>query len=197
MATPTSTPVRPSVRRVFLPLMVSGGAPDLVASISISPNKRIFAAGEPVTIFVTITNQGSALAEPFWVDLSINPSSPAERREPDLEHALRADHHAGMAWRVENGLAPGQSITLSSATSQPATRSAGLVCGRHQQSVCLAADSYSPSVAGGVVAEQQRGQQPRRAARQAWPARTRRRWACSGPPISHCARRRTLGSRYQ
>jgi hypothetical protein len=101
---------------VFLPLITEGSAttPDLVVtSVTLSPNKTSFAAGEPVQINVVIKNQGSAPATPFWVDLYLNPS-----RTPDLNilwnQACGLQPCHGMAWQVNQSLAPGASITLTS-----------------------------------------------------------------------------------
>ncbi len=65
-------------RRVFLPIVQMSGQADLaITSLSISPNKPGYTAGEPVQISVTVTNQGNApTASAFWVDLYVNPARP-------------------------------------------------------------------------------------------------------------------------
>jgi uncharacterized delta-60 repeat protein len=152
-STPTATPIRPTSQRLFLPMMTGGGAPDLVASISISPDKRTFTAGEPVTILVTITNRGNLPAQPFWVDLSINPSSPPTAANQIWNTRCGLTPCFGMAWKVESALAPGQSITLSS-QSLPAGYSNWL--GRFATGTTdlyVYADSYNPDVVAGAVTE--------------------------------------------
>jgi hypothetical protein len=134
-------------------MMQRAGKADLVASISISPNKQSFNAGEPVTIYVTISNQGNASAEPFWVDLSINPSSPPTAANQIWNQQCDLTPCFGIAWNVENALAPGQSITLSS-QSLPAGYSnwpGWFAAGTSDLYVYV--DSYNPGVATGAVAE--------------------------------------------
>jgi hypothetical protein len=102
----------PTVFKTYLPIVMKSSAPDLVGSFSLSPNKNNFAAGEPVTIFVTVTNQGNAAAGPFWVDFYINPS-PMPTTNVIWNYACNMNPCLGLAWYVE-GLAPGQSIVLTS-----------------------------------------------------------------------------------
>jgi PKD repeat protein len=102
----------PTVFKTYLPIVMKSSAPDLVGSFSLSPNKNNFAAGEPVTIFVTVTNQGNAAAGPFWVDFYINPS-PVPTTNVIWNYACNMNPCLGLAWYVE-GLAPGQSIVLTS-----------------------------------------------------------------------------------
>jgi hypothetical protein len=139
--------------KVFLPLVGRAGTPDLVASISISPNKRTFAAGEPVVVSVTVTNQGSATAAPFWVDLYINPSSPPTAANQIWNTRCGLTPCFGMVWQVAGGLAPGQSITLSS-QSLPAGYSiwpGWFAAG--SSDLYAYVDSFNPGVASGAVAE--------------------------------------------
>lgn len=72
-------PPRPRQRassQLFLPLIIRNGQPDMaVTSVSISPNKTSFSAGEAVRVSVTVVNQGDApTIAPFWVDLYVNPN---------------------------------------------------------------------------------------------------------------------------
>jgi hypothetical protein len=137
----------------FLPFVLRPGAPDLVMSIGISPDKRSFKAGEPVVVSVTVTNQGDAPAGAFWVDLYINPSSPPTAANQIWNTRCGLTPCFGMAWPVPNGLAPGQSITLSS-QSVPASYSAWpgwFAAGTSD--LYGYADSYNPGVATGAVAE--------------------------------------------
>ena len=102
------------IHKVYMPLViVPMPMPDLlVTTISVSPAKSTFAAGEPVVVRVVVTNQGTAPAGPFWVDLSVNPSQPPQIN--DLWHTICGiDPCVGVAWAVRNGLAPGESITLT------------------------------------------------------------------------------------
>jgi len=138
---------------VYLPIVWSPGLPDLISRVRISPAKQTFAAGEPVEIEVTITNQGTAPAGAFWVDLYINPSSPPTLANQTWNTRCGMQLCFGMAWEVTSGLAPGQSITLSS-RSLPAGYSIwpGYFASGTSD-IYAYADSYNPDVAGGAVAE--------------------------------------------
>jgi hypothetical protein len=108
--------------KVYLPLVVRAAPqpppaetfPDLVGSITLSPDQRSFAAGEPVQITVEVTNQGDAATENgFWVELYINPAEePAVNQSWDSLCGLWPCH--GIVWGVSDSLAPGESITLTS-----------------------------------------------------------------------------------
>jgi hypothetical protein len=107
--------------RVYLPIVRQSIAqtPDLaVTSVTLSPNKTSFKAGEPVVITVVIENQGNAAAGPFWADMYLNPS-----RTPDFNiiwnKTCTLTPCFGIGWPVPNGLAPGASVTLSSAVVPP------------------------------------------------------------------------------
>jgi hypothetical protein len=146
-----NTPAIPNA--VFLPLVLRVGVPDLVVSIGLSPNKGSFAAGEPVEISVTVTNQGNAPSGPFWVDFYINPSSPPTSANQVWNTRCSQTPCLGMAWQVPNGLAVGQNITLSSHSipagygSWPGWFLTGT------RSLYAYADSYNPGVVNGAVAE--------------------------------------------
>jgi CARDB len=137
----------------FLPLVVREGVPDLVASISLSPSKQAFTPGEPVIIAVTVTNQGSGTAAPFWVDLYINPSSPPSAANQIWNARCGLTPCFGMAWAATSGLAPGQSITFTSQGSLanysvwPGWFAAGT------SDLYAFVDSYNPGVGTGAVAE--------------------------------------------
>jgi large repetitive protein len=120
-AGPSPTPTRTAVPtpdggpryRTFLPLVVRPPLPDLVARVRLEPDARTFRAGDPVTITVDIRNQGKGEADPFWVDLYINPSEVPIGNLPwdrlcDLEPCY------GLTWAVRRPLAAGQQITLRS-----------------------------------------------------------------------------------
>jgi hypothetical protein len=138
---------------LFLPMAFRAGAPDLVASISLAPNKRSFTAGEAVVVSVTVTNQGDALAGPFWVDLYINPSSPPTAANQLWNTRCGMTPCFGIAWQVPGGLAPGQSVTLTS-QNLPAGYSIwpGYFASGTSDLYAFV-DSFNPGVAAGAVAE--------------------------------------------
>src|SRR5690606_9247497 len=86
---------------------------DLVTSIRLVPNKTSFRAGEPVEVQVIISNQGTVPAQNFWVDLSINPSSPPSAANHIWNERCGTTPCFGLAWEVKESLAPGQSMTLT------------------------------------------------------------------------------------
>lgn len=104
------------VSRIFLPAIEFARGPDLIVEqIAITPTSDLTSA-TPVVVSVTIRNQGdTATTRDFWVDLYINPS-----RRPlphDLWYRLcPAADCVGLAWPVTQVLAPGERLTLSSAT---------------------------------------------------------------------------------
>jgi hypothetical protein len=147
-----------SVHKVFLPTVLGFKTPDLVVNgISLVPSKSAFTAGEPVEVRVTVTNQGSAATGSFWVDLSINPSSPPTTANQIWNTRCALTPCFGMAWEVAGGLAPGQSITLSSLSLPlgysvwPGSFAAG------SSDLYAYADSYNPGVVAGAVAESDEG----------------------------------------
>lgn len=96
---------------VYLPVVIKLG-PDLVGSFTLSPAGPNFSAGQPVTINVTVTNQGSQPAEGFWVDFYINPSA-TPRVNKTWHDICSLSTCYGLAWYV-SGLGAGQSINLTS-----------------------------------------------------------------------------------
>jgi hypothetical protein len=139
--------------RLYMPLQTWHGAPDLVVtSISLSPNKTSFAAGEPVDITVVVENRGNAAAGSFWVDLSINPDQPpTTATQLWHEHCALTPCH-GLAWYVEE-LAPGAHATLTSRqfpvgySIWPGWLAAGTT------DLYAYVDTYNPGVAAGIVLE--------------------------------------------
>jgi hypothetical protein len=121
---------------------------DLVVEFSISGLDNNTKAGDPVVIEVKVTNQGTAAAEPFWVDLYTNPSSTPTAN--DMWHTLCSlDPCHGIAWAVAESLQPGQSITLSSASGYSADHSnwpGWLAAGTH--TIAVFVDSYGPFALG-------------------------------------------------
>ncbi len=118
--------IEQGTRYVYLPL-ISRSEPlqttptdetyaDLVGTLRVSPSKASYSVGEPVEVVVTITNTGEAQAGPFWVDLLINPKEVPTT--PNARWNTFCDESAslcyGIAWGVEESLAPGASITLKS-----------------------------------------------------------------------------------
>ena len=100
---------------VFLPVVLRSGTPDLeVSAFSIQPAKTSYQAGEPVLVSVTITNRGDGTAQPFWADLYLNPSRPPALNLP-WQNTCAQTPCFGVAWPVERSLAPGESITLTTA----------------------------------------------------------------------------------
>jgi uncharacterized repeat protein (TIGR01451 family)/fimbrial isopeptide formation D2 family protein len=114
-----------NLNKVYLPV-IRTAAPQaaaepvvdlVVTDVRLSPDQTSFAAGEPVTITVGVTNQGSGTStQGFWVDLYLNPDP-----VPDLSTIpLRWDETCtlspcqGIAWQVSEPLAAGETITLTS-----------------------------------------------------------------------------------
>ncbi|GIV98405.1 MAG: hypothetical protein KatS3mg057_3062 [Herpetosiphonaceae bacterium] len=101
--------------RSFLPLiLIHEPKPDLIGSLSLNPNKLNFSVDEPVEITVIVTNTGSVTAGPFWVDFYINPSTPPTKANMLWSELCTLDPCQGIAWYVTEGLAPGQSVQLTS-----------------------------------------------------------------------------------
>lgn len=114
-------PLRVVVERptLFLPLVImpKPRKPDLVASFSLSPDKDVFTAGEPVTITAIITNVGTAATTGgFWVDLFINPNEPPtpERIPMTWNQTCSLTPCYGLAWWLGPRLEPGASRILTS-----------------------------------------------------------------------------------
>jgi hypothetical protein len=115
-----SIPPAAAAPRLYLPLVMRSGtsqpadaAPDLVGSVSIAPDQRSFAAGEPVAFTVTITNVGDAAsAAGFWVDLYLNPTATPTVNQPWQDLCGLQPCH-GIVWSVSELLEPGETITLT------------------------------------------------------------------------------------
>jgi hypothetical protein len=140
--------------KVFLPMMRLAGTPDLVITgISLVPSKTTFAAGEQVEVRVTVTNQGSAATGSFWLDLYINPSSPPTAANQIWNTRCGLTPCFGMAWEVTSGLAPGQSITLSSLSLPPGYSVWPGYFAAGTSDLYAYVDSYNPGIVDGAVAE--------------------------------------------
>jgi hypothetical protein len=140
------------VYRVYLPVMGNPAQADLVAKVSLSPDKRTFTAGEPVVVSVTVTNQGTAPAAGFWVDLYINPTAPPTTNVTwNTTCTLKPCY--GIAWYVTDPLAPGASIVLSSASGAPGYSIWPGYFAAGTTDVYAYVDSWNPGVATGAVPE--------------------------------------------
>jgi hypothetical protein len=139
---------------LYAPMMLTPGYADLVAQISLSPST--ITEDQPVLVTVTITNQGNAPADPFWVDFYVNPLVPPTVANQPWDKSCGGRRcKQGIAWYVEQSLAPGESITL---TSTPASYYAkntvwdgsfdsGLL------NLYVYADSWNPGVPTGAAYE--------------------------------------------
>jgi len=139
--------------KVFLPVMMIFPKPDLVGSFSLSPNS--LAPNHPVTITVTITNQGTVAASQFWVDFYINPSVPPTDTNQPWNKRCGLNPCYGIAWYISGTVEPGQSITLTSTPDSyraPNTRWAGMFA-KGTSDLYLYVDSWNPGVTIGAVAE--------------------------------------------
>jgi predicted outer membrane repeat protein len=130
------------------------GKPDLVAQLGIVPNQQEFIAGRPVTLVVTVTNQGQEPSGEFWVDLYVQPISP-----PNAANQLWSDRCllspcVGLAWKVPAGLAAGSSVVLSSNAGLASEQSrwpGWLPAGTRE--IYAYVDSFNPGVSYGGVDE--------------------------------------------
>jgi hypothetical protein len=141
--------------KLYLPLIMRGGGPngpDLTVQFHLIPNQTSFVDGDTVSIEVVVTNNGTQPAGEFWVDLYINPSeTPAvNARWNDL---CTLDPCYGLTWAVDQDLAPGESVTLSSDSFSELqsywldTLAAGTT------DIYVLADSWNPASSTGAVAE--------------------------------------------
>ncbi|HEU5098492.1 MAG TPA: CARDB domain-containing protein, partial [Roseiflexaceae bacterium] len=139
---------------LYAPLIRTPGYPDLVARFSLSTGT--VEADKPVLVTVTITNQGNTPAGQFWVDFYINPTTPPTGANQPWDKSCggrRCDE--GIAWYVDQLLAPGQSITLTSTpgsyyaknTAWNSSFNTGLL------NLYLYVDSWNPGTPTGAVHE--------------------------------------------
>ncbi len=139
--------------RRFLPIIMNSPQADLVGSFSLSPNS--LAPNHPVTITVTITNQGTVAASQFWVDFYINPSIPPTDTNQPWNKRCGLNPCYGIAWYISGTVEPGQSITLTSTPDSyrvPNTRWVGMFA-KGTSDLYLYVDSWNPGVTIGAVAE--------------------------------------------
>lgn len=97
----------------YVPMAVEPPHADLIGSFKLSP--AVVTPFEPTRITVTITNTGEAPAGQFWVDFYINPQNPPTGpNQPWDKSCGKYRCKYGIAWYVDQTLAPGASITLTS-----------------------------------------------------------------------------------
>lgn len=142
---------------IYLPIILKQpvSLPDLVGSFTLTPNQAAYAAGEPVTITVVITNQGVAAANPFWVDFYINPNPVPTAANLGWNDTCNLTPCYGLAWGVDTPLGAGQSITL---TSTPDSYDAGQTrwfgsFAAGTTDLYLYVDSWNPGYPNGAVQE--------------------------------------------
>lgn len=164
-AVTAGVPVAPWLVRTALPLVSKDFTPpppypDLrVSSVTVEPTSP--RAGELVTVTVEVENVGPTKAGPFWVDLYDNPTSPPEEANQIWNWLCPGpvEECYGIAWYVEEGLEPGESIQLSSLTGweEPQTHWTGgfVTPGRHD--IYAFVDSWNRTVWYGAVLEQNEG----------------------------------------
>jgi len=103
---------------VMMPLIMKSRQPgvDLVGSFSLNPGGPSFSASTPVTVSVTITNQGADPATiPFWVDFYLNPNPVPTTANRVWDKTCTLTPCEGISWYYTGTLASGQSVTVSSA----------------------------------------------------------------------------------
>ena len=98
---------------VYLPLVLKMPAIDLtVRSLTVEPPALL--VNQPVTISLVIENRGNTTTSgPFWVDLYIDPD-PALMPPQVNQTWDMAGSQYGLAWLIEQPVAPGQQIALTS-----------------------------------------------------------------------------------
>ncbi|HSJ57344.1 MAG TPA: PKD domain-containing protein, partial [Anaerolineae bacterium] len=158
-ATQTHTlTVQPARYYYYLPIAVNGYLglrPDLVGSFTLAPDQDVYQPDEEVVITVVITNVGTAVADGFWVDFYINPD-PVPTGPGLLWHDVCGLFPCyGLVWDVPAGLAPGQSVTLTSTLDSfdpSRTKWLGYFA-PGTTDLYLFVDSWDPSTAWGAVQE--------------------------------------------
>lgn len=111
------TVVRTGNYELYLPLVIKS-QPDLVVSFSIEPDKTSYTTSDQVVISVSVTNQGNAYANPFWVDFFFNPMQEPKKPNIRWDMVYTDGLYYGLVWNVPDGLQPGASIVLTSAVDQ-------------------------------------------------------------------------------
>lgn len=109
---------------MYLPVVVRTVATQadlVVTSFTLAPAKSSYAAGEAVVVNVTIANQGDTSATDFWVDFFINPSEVPDSSNLIWDDLCTLTPCYGIVWAVTEPLAPGESMTLTSAGPSTST----------------------------------------------------------------------------
>jgi hypothetical protein len=109
-------------------------------------------SGQHVEIVVKVTNQGTEIASPFWVDAYINPLHPPTAANQIWNDLCALDPCFGLAWKVE-GLDPGASVTLSSADFLPGYSSWPGWMASGTTDIYAYVDTFDPGLEFGAVAE--------------------------------------------
>jgi hypothetical protein len=138
---------------VAMPMITNNLKPDLTASISLSTGT--IKPGEAVQVNVTVTNNGNANAQGFWVDFYIQPSTAPTAPNQAWNRYCVLTPCYGIAWYVDEMIGPGQSITLTSTDDSfyaPNTRWRGFLP-EATRDIYVYVDSWNPSVEYGAVDE--------------------------------------------
>lgn len=151
-----TTTVNPLLQYIPLIMHDYEPRPDLrVASLVVTPTTPI--AGQPVTITVEVVNAGELAADPFWVDLYDNPDPPPDAANEPWNYQCSGSLQDcyGIAWYVDGGLDPGESVVLSSLGGYEAAQThwPGHFVDSGNHDVYAFADSWNPSVWYGAVLE--------------------------------------------
>ncbi len=114
---------------IYLPIVMSNSTsgsilppspgPDLIGTFDLDAGVEyadtgVITAGEPVTMVVIVTNQGSVASGPFWVDFIINPSDPLPDESITWPETCGVGVCNGITWFVNQTLAPGETVVLTS-----------------------------------------------------------------------------------
>jgi hypothetical protein len=131
--------------------------PDLVASIRLSPDKKIFEENEPVEVEVVVTNEGLSPAGGFWVDFYINPSNvPQQTNTGWPDTCVANDPCFGITWGITTTLQPGEQIILTSTEDsyyQDLTNWPGSLPVAETVDMYAYVDSWNPDDVHGFVQE--------------------------------------------
>jgi len=150
----------PIIMRNFTPM------PDLrVTSLTVDPPNPT--VGEPVTITVVVQNVGEERAGPFWVDFYDNPSPPPEAANQIWNFLCSGpiEDCYGIAWYVDGGLGPGESVVLRSLPGEyegPQTHWPGYFVQSGDHDLYAFADAWNWGVWYGAVEERHEGLDNRR-----------------------------------
>ncbi|MGD1997262.1 MAG: CARDB domain-containing protein, partial [Anaerolineae bacterium] len=155
-----TTTVNPSL--LYLPLIMRNFTPkpDLqVTSLGVDPVSPT--AGDPVTVTVEVENVGEKATESFWVDLYDDPSPPptdANQLWSDVCSGPLEDCY-GIAWYVDSGLDPGESVVLTSVGGYETEQShwLGYFADSGSHDLYAFADSWNATVWFGGVLEHNEG----------------------------------------